>query len=166
MEQEIKCWILMLLLLAHVLTHINRFSKLLQTHNLINANVKAKLIQLKSALKCIEENDGPSFTKQTVSFLELAFEKTELSRRFHNTNLMPNKESPNQGINEFKTNIKAVFMKELLDELDKALRINNETFLAFDVFNAQMAKHHSGIKAQLVNQCSCFLMTLMLLLPK
>ena len=29
-------------------------------------------------------------------------------------------------------------MKELLDELDKALRIDDETFLAFDVFNVQM----------------------------
>ena len=29
-------------------------------------------------------------------------------------------------------------MKELLDKLDKALRIDDETFLAFDVFNVQM----------------------------
>ena len=51
---------------------------------------------------------------------------------------MSDKESPNQRINEFKTNIKSVFMKELLDELDKVLRIDDETFLAFDVFNVQM----------------------------
>ena len=46
--------------------------------------------------------------------------------------------TPTQRINEFKSNIKAVFMKELLDELDKALRIYDETFLALDVFNTQI----------------------------
>ena len=51
---------------------------------------------------------------------------------------MSEKESSTQRINEFKTNIKVVFMKELLDELDKALRIDDETFLYFEVFNAQM----------------------------
>ena len=51
---------------------------------------------------------------------------------------MSDKESSNQRINEFKTNIKAVFMKELLDEWDEALRIDDETFLAFDMFNVHM----------------------------
>ena len=120
----------------------------------------------------------------------------ELRKRLGN--LISDKESLNQRISEFKNNIKAVFMKELLDELDKTLRIDNETFLAFDMFNAQMesreeerlgeirtlisfyeipvaqnssqrnifVKHYSGFKAQLTNQCSCFLMTLMLLLRK
>ena len=46
--------------------------------------------------------------------------------------------TPTQRINGFKSNIKAVFMKELLDELDKALRIYDETFLALDVFNTQI----------------------------
>ena len=130
--------VLMLLLLADAATWVNRFLKFLQTCNLIYVNVNAKLIQLKSALKCTEENNGPLFTMHTVSFLELAFKKMDLSRRICNNNLMSNKESPNQRINDFKTNIKAVFMKELLGELDTALRIDSETFLVFDVFNAQM----------------------------
>ena len=62
----------------------------------------------------------------------------ELSRRLCYNNLLSIRESLNQLINEFKTNIKAVFMNELLDKLDKALRIDKETFRDFDVFNAQV----------------------------
>ena len=62
----------------------------------------------------------------------------ELSRRVCYNNLLSIRESLNQLINEFKTNIKAVFMNELLDKLDKALRIDKETFRDFDVFNAQV----------------------------
>ena len=58
--------ILMLLLLADVLTHINRFSKFLQTRNLIYANVNEKLFQLKAALQRVEENDGPLFKENMV----------------------------------------------------------------------------------------------------
>ena len=62
----------------------------------------------------------------------------EWSRRLCYNNLLSIRESLNQLINEFKTNIKAVFMNELLDKLDKALRIDKETFRDFDVFNAQV----------------------------
>ena len=60
----------------------------------------------------------------------------EWSRRLCYNNLLSIRESLNQLINEFKTNIKAVFMNELLDKLDKAFRIDKETFRDFDVFNA------------------------------
>ena len=66
------------------------------------------------------------------------FRSSSRPTRLCNNNLMSDKESSTQRINEFKTNIKVVFMKELLDELDKALRIDDETFLYFEVFNAQM----------------------------
>ena len=115
--------VLMLLLFGDVLTHVNRFLKFLQTLNLIYANVNAELIQLKSTLKRTEENNGPLFTKHAVSFLELAIEEMELSRRLLNNNLMCDKKSPTQRINKFKTNIKAVFMRELLDESDKELTV-------------------------------------------
>ena len=85
--------VLKLSLLADVLTLVNRFSKFLQTCNLICTNVNAKLFQFKSALKCIEVNDGPLFMKHAVSFLELAFKKMEFSRRFCNNNLMSDEES-------------------------------------------------------------------------
>ena len=55
-----------LLLLAEVLTQLNRFSKFLQTYSLIYTNVNAKLIQLKSASKYTEENNGPLFTKHSI----------------------------------------------------------------------------------------------------
>ena len=56
----------MLLLFADVLTQLKRFSKFLQTCSLIYTNVNAKLIQLKSASKHIEENNGPLFTKHSI----------------------------------------------------------------------------------------------------
>ena len=56
----------MLLLLADVLTQLNRFSKFLQTCSLIYTNVNAKLIHLKSESKHTEENNGPLFTKHSI----------------------------------------------------------------------------------------------------
>ena len=76
-----------------------------------------------------------------------------------------------------------IFLIELLDELNKALRIDNETFLVFDVSNVQvqlreekgleqiqtlvsfygnlskrniLGKHYSSFKAKLMNQCQAW----------
>lgn len=62
------------------LVHVNRFSKFLQTCDLIYARVNAKLIQLKSALQRIKEIDDPLFTKHEVHFLELALKKTGIEQ--------------------------------------------------------------------------------------
>ena len=53
-DQMLDLDVLMLLLLADVLTHVNSFSKFLHSRNLVYANVNAKLIQLKSTLKYIK----------------------------------------------------------------------------------------------------------------
>ena len=76
-----------------------------------------------------------------------------------------------------------IFLIELLDELNKTLRIDNETFLVFDVSNVQvqlreekgleqiqtlvsvygnpskrniLGKHYSSFKAKLMNQCQAW----------
>ena len=50
-----------LLLLTDVVKHINRFSKYLQTENLIFATVTRKFIQIKEAVLSMKENERPSF---------------------------------------------------------------------------------------------------------
>lgn len=76
-----------------------------------------------------------------------------------------------------------IFLIELLDELNKTLRIDNETFLVFDVSNVQvqlreekgleqiqtlvsfygnpskrniLGKHYSSFKAKIMNQCQAW----------
>ena len=45
---------------------------------------------------------------------------------------------PDKKITDFKTKVKGPFMKELAEELDRAMRIDDNTFLAFDVFNIRI----------------------------
>ena len=52
-----------LLLLTDVLKHINRFSKYLQTENLIFATVTQKFIQIKEAIFSMKENERPRFNE-------------------------------------------------------------------------------------------------------
>ena len=127
-----------LILFADVLTHFNRFSKFLQICNLIYVNVNKKLLQLKRAMQHTEENNNPLFKVHTLPFLQLAQEKMELVRRLCYNNLMSADASPDKKITDFKTRLKAPFMKELAEELDWAMPTDNNRFLAFDTFNVRI----------------------------
>ena len=67
--------ILMLQLLADVLVHVNRFSRYLQTHNLIFATLVRKFGKLVESTQYLAENDGPSFSEHAVQFLTVATER-------------------------------------------------------------------------------------------
>ena len=67
--------ILMLQLLAGILVHVNRFSRYLQTHNLIFATLVHKFSKLVESTQYLAENDGPSFSEHPVQFLTVAKER-------------------------------------------------------------------------------------------
>ena len=60
--------ILMLLLLADVLVHVNRCSRYLQTCNLIFATLACKFGKLVESMQHLAGNDGPSFSEDAVQF--------------------------------------------------------------------------------------------------
>lgn len=81
---------------------------------------------------------GSLFKAHTLPFLLLAQEKMELSWWLCYNNLMSADDSLDKKITDFKIRGKAPFMKELPKELDRAMWIDDNIFLAFDVFNMQI----------------------------
>ena len=80
------------------------------------------------------ENNGPSFSEQTVQFLTVAKERMALARRLHGREDVL-EEDEADCINCFRQQVKAPFMTALIEELQNALLINDSVFLAFNVFN-------------------------------
>ena len=104
--------ILMLLLLAEVLVHVNRFSWYLQTSNLIFATLARKFGKLVESMQHLAENDGPSFSEHAVQFLAVAKERMALACR------LPGREDVLEEdeadcINRFRQQVKAPFMTAL-----------------------------------------------------
>ena len=126
--------ILMLLLLADVLVHVNRFSRYLQTRNLIFATLARKFGKLVESMQHLAENDGPSFSEHAVQFLTVAKERMALARRLRGREDVLEEDEADR-INRFRQQVKAPFMTALIEELQNALQINDPVFLAFDVFN-------------------------------
>ena len=127
--------VLFLLLLADVLAHVNRFSRFLQTRNLIYSNVNRKLQQLKDSLLVIEQDDGPLFLAHAEEFLAISRDRLGLARRLRANDLLEDNVDLKHRIQSFKSKFKIQFMTELQREINLALKINDEVFLAFDVFN-------------------------------
>ena len=124
-----------LLLLADVLAHVNRFSRFLQTRNLIYSNVNRKLQQLKDSLLVIEQDDGPLFLAHAEEFLAISRDRLGLARRLHANDLLEDNDNLKHRIQSFKSKFKIQFMTELQREINLGLKIDDEVFLAFDVFN-------------------------------
>ena len=61
--------ILMLLLLSDFLAHVNRFSRHLQTRNLIYSTIAGKFSQLIESLIKLPNDDGALFTEFPLPFL-------------------------------------------------------------------------------------------------
>ena len=110
--------ILMLLLLANVLVHINWFSWYLQTRNLIFAMLTHKF----------------GFSEHAVQFLTVAKERMALVLRLCGREDVL-AEDKADCINRFHQQVKAPFMAALIKELQNVLQINDPVFLAFNVFN-------------------------------
>ena len=127
--------ILFLLLLADVLNHVNRFSRYLQTRNLIFGTVTRKVSQLKDALLELSITDGPSFQEHAVQFLSISRERMALGRRLRGNDLFDADEDLQERIVNFSHTVRTPFMAELIVELDKALELNDPVLLAYDVFN-------------------------------
>ena len=125
--------ILILLLLADILVHVNRFSWYLQTRNLIFAMLVRKFSKLVESMQHLAENNGPSFSEHAVQFLTVSKERMALARRLHGREDILEDEADR--INRFRQQVKALFMTALIEELQNALQINDPVFLAFDVFN-------------------------------
>ena len=119
--------ILMLLLLADVLVHVNRFFRYIQTCNLIFAT-------LVESMQHLAENDGPSFSEHAVQFLTVAKERMALARRLRGREDVLEEDEAYR-VNRFRQQVKAPFMTALIEELQNALLINDSVFLAFNVFN-------------------------------
>ena len=123
--------ILFLLLLADVLNHVNRFSRYLQTRNLIFGTVTRKFSQLKDALFELSIADGPSFQEHAIQFLSISRERMALGRRLRGHNLFDDGEYFQERIVNFIRPVRTPFMAELI----KALELNDPVLLAYDVFN-------------------------------
>ena len=104
----------MLLLLSDVLTHVNRFSRYLQTRNLIYSTVARKFSQLTESLTKLLNADGAFFIEFALPFLSLSKKRMMLSRRLRGHNLIEEEEDPYTLIVKFKSNIKTPFMNDLL----------------------------------------------------
>ena len=126
--------ILILLLLADILVHVNRFSWYLQTRNLIFAMLARKFGKLVESMQHLAENDGPSFSEHAVQFLTVAKERMALAHRLCGREDVLEEDEADR-INRFRQQVKALFMTALIEELQNALQINDPVFLAFDVFN-------------------------------
>ena len=127
--------ILFLLLLTDILSHVNRFSRYLQTRNLIFGTVTRKFTQLKDALHHLSIVDGPSSQEHALPFLEISRERMGLARRLRGDNLVSAEEILQDRIDEFNRNIKTPYMADLISELDQAMGLNDPVLLAYDVFN-------------------------------
>ena len=126
--------ILILLLLADVLVHVNQFSQYLQTRNMIFAMLMPKFGRLVESMQHLAENDGPSFSEHAVQFLTVAKERMALARRLRGREDVLEEDEADR-INCLHQQIKAPFMNALIEELQNALQINDPVFLAFDVLN-------------------------------
>ena len=117
--------ILFLLLLSDVLTHVNRFSKYLQTRNLVFTTVARKFVQLKESLHRLSVADGPSFQEHAIPYLKISQDRLALARRLRNADLIGTDEDLNVRIAKFKKKVKVPFMADLIKELDIALDMND-----------------------------------------
>ena len=126
--------IFMLVLLADILVHVNRFSWYLQTCNLIFATLARKFSKLVESMQHLAENNGPSFSEHAVQFLTVAKERMALAHRLRGREDVIEEDEADL-INCFRQQVKAPFMTTLIEELQNALQINDPVFLAFDVFN-------------------------------
>ena len=109
--------ILMLLLLAGILVHVNRFSWYLQTHNLIFATLAWKFSKLIESLQNLAENDGPSFSEHAIQFLSISKERMVLAHRLHCCDLLKKDEVVQDFINHVPQQVKLLFMIALIEEL-------------------------------------------------
>ena len=131
--------VLFLLLLSDVLTHVNRFSKYLQTRNLVFTTVAHKFVQLKESLHRLSVADGPSFQEHAIPYLKISQDRLAFARRLRNADLIGTDEDLNVRIAKFKKKVKVPFMADLIKELDIALNMNDPVMLAFDVFNVTLS---------------------------
>ena len=129
--------IMFLLLLADVLAHVNRFSKFLQKKNLVYSNVNKKSKQLTEALHSLHDKDRPLFSTHAEEFLSLSQERMGLARRVRRSALLEEGFDLAEKITSFNAEIKKPFIRDLLQEIDKAMKMNDNVLLAFDVFNAK-----------------------------
>ena len=112
--------ILMLLLLSDVLAHVNRFSRYLQTRNLIYSSVTREFSQLIESLTKLSNADVALFTEFALPFLQLS-KKDDVLSSVTKTQLDWRRRS----INIDKSNVKTPFMSDLIAELHDALKIND-----------------------------------------
>ena len=95
-----------LLLLADVLSPVNRLSRFLQTKNLIYGDVNRKVQQLQNPLQAIQENDGHLFKENVLSILDITEEHNALGRMLCNTTLLSEGESIEDRIEKFRQKLK------------------------------------------------------------
>ena len=79
--------ILILLLLSDVPAHVNRFSRYLQTRDLIYSNVARKFSQFIESLAKLPNADDALFTEFALLFLQLSKKSMMLSRRLRRQQL-------------------------------------------------------------------------------
>ena len=99
--------ILILLLLADILVHVNRFSWYLQTRNLIFATLVRKFSKLVESMQHLAENNGPSFSEHAVQFLTVSKERMALARRLRGREDILEEDEADR-INRFRQQVKAL----------------------------------------------------------
>ena len=113
--------VLMLLLLSDVLAHANRFSRYLQTRDLIYSTVTREFSQLIESLTKLSNADVALFTEFALPFLQLS-KKDDVISSVTKTQLDWRRR---RSINIDKSNVKTPFMSDLIAELHDALKIND-----------------------------------------
>ena len=78
---------------------------------------------------------GPLFSTYAEEFSSLSQERMGLARRVRRIALLEEGFDLAEKITSFNAEVKKPFIHDLLQEIDKAMKINDSVLLAFDVFN-------------------------------
>ena len=71
------------------------------------------------------------------SFLKIIDKCNALGRRLHSTTLLSEEETIEDRTEKFRQEIKTPFLQDLMQEIDLALKINDEVLLAFNMSNTK-----------------------------
>ena len=86
-------------------------------------------------LLVIEQDDGPLFKAHAEEFLAISRVRLALARWLHGNDQLEDNNDVKDQIQNFTSKFKILFMAKLKREINLAL--NDEVFLAFEVFNVK-----------------------------
>ena len=150
----------MILLLAQVLSPVNRLCQFLQTRNLNFCSIDNKIDELFKQLKIIKENislfdvvDAPlKYFSKCGSMLQFASERMEFRWRLRSANeLLLDDDIIKDRIEKFVTHTGQKCIENLVQEIENAMKEKIEILNYFDAFNTQSKEDHVKNISELAN---------------